>query len=91
MYKIMKDKLKLSDFDVRNWTSSRRGDIPGFEQFDGASVADFTYQDQAGEMTKYLFDDERHTAWQGNWPTYHIEVKSTAGAPETPLRARSNR
>ncbi len=88
MYKIMKDKLKLSEFDVHNWTSPRRGEIPGFELYDGVSVADFMYQDQAGEMTKYLFDDEQYTTWEGNWPTYHIEVKSTAGAPQTPFIMR---
>lgn len=88
MYKIMKDKLKLPGFDIHNWTSSRRGEIPGFEQFDGASVADFTYEDQAGEMTKYVFDDEQYAAWQGNWPTYHIEVKSTAGALKAPFIMR---
>ena len=90
MYKIMKDKLKLTGFDTNNWTSRRRGEIPGFEAFDGPSVADFTYRDQGGVLTKAVFDDERSTKWQGHWPTYHIEVKSTSSIPNTPFIMRKD-
>lgn len=87
----MKDKLRLPLFNESNWTSRRRGKIPGFERFVGKSRADFSYEDKKGVMTKYLFGHDRFAAWDGKWPTYHVDVKSTAGrTPGTPFLMRQN-
>ncbi|KAJ3554672.1 hypothetical protein NM688_g2984 [Phlebia brevispora] len=88
MYKVLKDKLRLPEFDVNNWASSRRGQVPGFEVFEGISVADFVYQDSEGSMTRYLFGDGRRHDWEGRWPAYHIEVKSTVGTLSVPFLMR---
>ena len=86
MYKILKDKLKLPRFDAENWTSHRRGNVPGFVAYEGPSLADLTYEDKDGVLTEHLYGNERRVAWSGKWPTYHIEVKSTAGALNMPFR-----
>ncbi|KAL1747603.1 hypothetical protein HDZ31DRAFT_72121 [Schizophyllum fasciatum] len=76
----------LSEFSVANWTSARRGHIPDYEPYEGDAVGDITYKDVAGELTRFLHPGEGKPDWEGAYPTYHILVKTTTGAHETPFK-----
>lgn len=68
----------LPNFGPENWTSQFRGVYPGLEHTaDG--MANFQYSDSDGAMTSWLYDDETKEAWNGDWPTYYLDVKSTSG------------
>lgn len=67
----------LDDFGPDNWTSELRHLVPGFTPFRAQAFADFTYLDSRGQLTRTWFGPEKAAAWQGSWPKYHIEVKST--------------
>jgi len=75
----------LDDFGPNNWTSELRHYIPGFAPFHGMAYADFTYDDTRGQLTREWFGPEKAAAWQGRWPRYHIEVKSTRGEENEPF------
>ncbi|KAI9442850.1 hypothetical protein BJY52DRAFT_1317510 [Lactarius psammicola] len=75
----------LDDFGPNNWTSELRHFIPGFAPFHGMAYADFTYDDTRGQLTREWFGPEKAAAWQGRWPRYHIEVKSTRGEENEPF------
>ena len=59
--------------------------MSGFDAFAENSDADFTYKDVSGVLTKEIFGDALYGAWHRQWPTYHIEVKSTAGMRDVPF------
>jgi hypothetical protein len=69
----------LPDFGSRNWTSEFRGKFPGLEPYEGGSLADFMYSDNQGVLSAILYDKETISTWEGNWPNYHLEVKTTSG------------
>lgn len=75
----------LDDFGPDNWTSELRNQVPGFTPFRAQAYADFTYLDSHGQLTRSWFGPEKTAAWQGRWPTYHIEVKSSRGGEEEPF------
>ncbi|KAH9955853.1 hypothetical protein BC827DRAFT_1235201 [Russula dissimulans] len=83
VYKIL--VRMLNDFGPDNWTSELRNQVPGFTPFQGQAYADFTYLDSCGQLTRAWFGPEKAAAWQGLWPTYHIEVKSSRGGEEEPF------
>jgi hypothetical protein len=83
VYKIL--VRKLHDFGPNNWTSELRCRVPGFVPFHGNAYADFTYDDARGQLTREWFGPEKAALWQGRWPRYHIEVKSTRGVDEEPF------
>ncbi|KAL5531018.1 hypothetical protein ACEPAG_3894 [Sanghuangporus baumii] len=74
-------------FGPRNWTSELRRLYPDFDAFEGSSLADFTYKDYEGILTAHLFKDDPDTVeqWNGVYPTYHIEVKSTSSGSREPF------
>lgn len=76
------------NFGPNNWTSEARGVIEGLIPFEGDSLGDFTYCDHDGSLTRiwYEGDPEALEAWAGKWPTYHMEVKSTAGTAQEPFQ-----
>ena len=49
------------------------------EPYESSSLADFMYSDRQGVLSTKLFDKETIATWKGEWPKYHIEVKSTSG------------
>lgn len=61
---VLKNKLHLPSFDKENWTSVHRGLVQGFEPYEGASDANFTYKDIEGILTKELFGDDIRASWQ---------------------------
>lgn len=75
----------LVDFGPNNWTSELRHCIPGFAPFHGMAYADFTYDDTRGQLTREWYGPEKAALWQGRWPRYHIEVKSTRGEESEPF------
>jgi hypothetical protein len=75
----------LDDFGPDNWTSELRHLVPGFAPFRSHAYADFTYIDSQGHLTQNWFGPEKAAAWQGRWPKYHIEVKSTSGDENEPF------
>jgi hypothetical protein len=77
----------LDDFGPNNWTSELRHCVPGFAPFRSTTTAyaDFTYDDTRGQLTRKWFGPEKATLWQGRWPRYHIEVKSTRGEESEPF------
>jgi hypothetical protein len=83
VYKLL--LRKLDDFGPDHWTSELRNCIPGFAPFQGQADADFTYPDRHGHLTREWFGPEKAAAWQGRWPRYHIEVKSTRGEESEPF------
>uniref|UniRef100_D8Q195 Protein NO VEIN C-terminal domain-containing protein n=1 Tax=Schizophyllum commune (strain H4-8 / FGSC 9210) TaxID=578458 RepID=D8Q195_SCHCM len=72
-------------FGAENWTSARRGHIPDFEPYEGDAVGNITYKDVQGELTRYLRGGQDVPTWANAYPTYHILVKTTTGAHETPF------
>ena len=70
---------RLPEFGPENWTSKFRGRFSGLEPYEGSSLADFMYSDRQGVLSTTLFDKETIATWEGKWPNYHIEVKSTSG------------
>ncbi|OCB85148.1 hypothetical protein A7U60_g7774 [Sanghuangporus baumii] len=74
-------------FGPQNWTSELRRLYPGFDAFEGSSLADFTYKDCEGILTGHLFKDDPDTVeqWNGVHPTYHIEVKATSSGSREPF------
>jgi hypothetical protein len=75
----------LPDFGPENWTSELRSYYPGLEPFTGSSPADFTYADCQGILTAKLFDDGTRANWNGRWPKYLLEVKSTSREEQEPF------
>lgn len=75
----------LPQFGAENWTSARRGHVPDFEPYEGNAVGNITYKDVEGELTRYLRGGQDVPAWAEAYPTYHILVKTTTGAHETPF------
>ena len=67
----------LPDFGPDNWTSELRSEIPGFNTYPPGSFGDFTYDDSKGALTELIYGAERKKAWNGLWPTYHLEVKAS--------------
>lgn len=55
------------------------------EPYIGPSLADFVYPDHQGVLTAIIYGEETKAAWTSAWPTYHLEVKSTAGAQSEPF------
>lgn len=84
----MLSDLLGDSFGPDNWTSEARGIVDGFTPFEGSSLGDFTYHDQDGILTRIWYDGDSAVleAWEGKWPTYHIEVKSTAGTAQDPFQ-----
>lgn len=37
------------------------------------------YPDSLGVLSAMLYDKETISTWEGNWPNYHLEVKTTSG------------
>jgi len=87
VYKVL--VRALSDFGPDNWTSELRHFVPGFAPFRGHAYADFTYMDSQGQLTRTWLGPEKAAAWQGRWPKYHIEVKSTRGNESEPFHMSS--
>jgi hypothetical protein len=88
--KVYKVLLRLlDDFGPDNWTSELRHFVPGFTPFRGKALADFTYLDREGQLTRAWFGAEKATAWHGRMPKYHIEVKSTRGEENEPFHMSS--
>ena len=87
VFALLSDLLGDS-FGPDNWTSEARGIVEGLTPFEGDSLGDFTYDDHDGSLTKtwYEGDPEALEAWAGRSPTYHIEVKSTAGTAQEPFQ-----
>ncbi|KAI0302873.1 hypothetical protein B0F90DRAFT_1667473 [Multifurca ochricompacta] len=82
----------LDDFGPDNWTSELRHHVPGFTPFRGQAYADFTYLDSQGQLTRAWFGPEKAAGvWQGRWPKYHIEVKSTRGEENEPFHGIEDR
>ncbi|KIM80121.1 hypothetical protein PILCRDRAFT_535904 [Piloderma croceum F 1598] len=77
VYSILSEQLP--EFGPENWTSEFRGRFPGLEPYEELSLADFIYSDCQGVLSIKLFDKETIATWKGEWPNYHIEVKSTSG------------
>jgi hypothetical protein len=69
---------QLPEFGPENWTSEFRGKFSGLEPYEGSSLADFKYSDRQGVLSTTLFDKETTATWEGKWPNYYIEVKSTS-------------
>ena len=69
---------RLPQFGESNWTSTLRRHFPGLSPFKGRSIADFCYDDAQGALTEFLFDANTRKKWKGRWPTYYLEVKTTA-------------
>ncbi|KIM82107.1 hypothetical protein PILCRDRAFT_88871 [Piloderma croceum F 1598] len=70
----------LPNFGPENWTSQFRVVYPGLElEYMADGMATFQYSDSDGAMTSWLYDDETKEAWNGDWPTYYLNVKSTSG------------
>lgn len=84
----MLSDLLGDSFGPDNWTSEARGIVDEFTPFEGSSLGDFTYHDQDGILTRIWYDGDSAVleAWEGKWPTYHIEVKSTAGTAQDPFQ-----
>ena len=80
----------LDDFGPDNWTSELRHSVPGFTPFRGQAFADFTYVDSQGQLTRTWLGPDKAAAWQGRWPKYHIEVKSTRGDETEPFHMSPN-
>ena len=76
----------LYDFGPDNWTSKIRNCTPGLVPFTASAEAAFTYMDTRGQLTRKWFGPEKVTAWQGRWPRYHIEVKTTHGEENEPFQ-----
>ncbi|KAJ6491690.1 hypothetical protein C8R47DRAFT_976213, partial [Mycena vitilis] len=76
-------RKNLPNFTVDNWTSELRGAVPGFPPYNSSSVADFRYLDSQGTLTSAAFGDTISQKWAGQWPLYHIEVKSTSDQEQT--------
>lgn len=55
------------------------------EPYAGPSLADFKYTDCQGVLTGWLYGNETKEAWEDNWPTFHLEVKSTSGGEGEPF------
>ncbi|EJD00234.1 uncharacterized protein FOMMEDRAFT_170214 [Fomitiporia mediterranea MF3/22] len=72
-------------FGPDNWTSELRGLNPGFDGFEGPSIADFRFEDQYGILTELLFKGEPEMFSEEWYPTYHIEVKSTSSGSHEPF------
>lgn len=79
----------LPNFSIDNWTSELRGEIPDFSPYTLSSVADFTYSDTEGALTSAVFGDATSERWAGQWPEYHIEVKSTSNQEQSPFHLSS--
>ncbi|KAH9838232.1 uncharacterized protein C8Q71DRAFT_906078 [Rhodofomes roseus] len=81
-------KLLGSSFGPDNWTSELRGQVPGFTHYEGGSLADFRCPDDDGILTGLWYGGEVKRRWQFEWPTFHIEVKSTSGSGEQPFHMK---
>ncbi|TFY59493.1 hypothetical protein EVJ58_g5748 [Rhodofomes roseus] len=81
-------KLLGPTFGPDNWTSELRGQVPGFTHYEGDSLADFRCPDDDGILTGLWHGGEVKRRWQSDWPTYHIEVKSTSGSSEEPFHMK---
>ncbi|KAJ3551056.1 hypothetical protein NM688_g4945 [Phlebia brevispora] len=82
-------KRNLPNFQGANWTSTLRTHA-GLDPFLGESVADFTYQDSLGTLTEMLFGSQQKRQWENSWPTYYLEVKSSAYAEDTAFHISSS-
>ncbi|KZP08811.1 hypothetical protein FIBSPDRAFT_900968 [Athelia psychrophila] len=76
---------KLPGFGPDNWTSELRIGVPGFDAYQSTSLSDITYADDQGILTDFVYGAEKKHEWNGRWPTYHLEVKSTTGVCEEPF------
>jgi hypothetical protein len=74
----------LPNFGPENWTSESRAKYPGLT-YTADGEAAFKYSDCNGAMTSLLYDEETKEAWNGSWPTYYLDVKSTSGRPGEPF------
>lgn len=72
-------------FGPDNWTSELRIEVPGFDAYQSASLSDITYADCKGILTDLVYGAEKKREWNGRWPIYHLEVKSTTGVCEEPF------
>lgn len=84
VYELLRHHLSncATPFTYENWTSSFRS-LAGFPAFVGDEVADFTYHDTDGTLTRHLFPSD-HEYFSGS-PRYFIEVKSTSGEQSNPF------
>lgn len=48
-------------------------------------MADFKYEDRGGVLTGRLYGEQTKKEWEGRWPIYHLEVKTTSGAAREPF------
>ncbi|TFY59488.1 hypothetical protein EVJ58_g5746 [Rhodofomes roseus] len=86
-YEVLR-KLLGPNFGPDNWTSELRGQVPGFTHYEGDSLADFRCPDDDGILTRLWYGGEVKQRWQSDWPTYHIEVKSTSRSSEEPFHMK---
>ena len=77
VYELLR-KLVGDDVNEENWTSSLRGENPGFKAYEGAARADFFAKDKRGLLTGLWLGDNFKTKWQDEWPVYYIEVKASS-------------
>ncbi|KAH8077516.1 hypothetical protein BXZ70DRAFT_962644 [Cristinia sonorae] len=70
-------RSNLPGFGVNNWTSILRGRIPEFEPFRGTGRAAFTYKDDQGKLTEFLYGSATREEWAPDWPTYYLDVKTS--------------
>ncbi|KAI0316837.1 hypothetical protein OF83DRAFT_1124692 [Amylostereum chailletii] len=73
IYQLFLKELGPDTFGIQNWTSNLRSLIPGFPAYNGDASADFTFADSTGTLTGMWYGEEMKQAWQGRWPTYHME------------------
>ncbi|KAL4248732.1 hypothetical protein ABKN59_007186 [Abortiporus biennis] len=83
-YEYLKS-AQLPGFNEDTWTNTLRGSIPGFQPFDDISRADITYDDVNGYLTEVIFGKDKKDQWDGFWPTYLLEVKTTVSSHDTPF------
>ncbi|KAH9928330.1 uncharacterized protein B0H18DRAFT_1000819 [Fomitopsis serialis] len=81
-------KLLGPSFGPDNWTSELRGQVPGFTYYEGNPLADFRCPDDNGVLTGRWYGEEVKKRWEPEWPTYHVEVKSTSRSREEPFHMK---
>ena len=76
----------LDDFGPDNWTSKVRNCTAGLAPFTASAEAAFTYCDTRALLTRQWFGPEKATAWNGRWPRFYIDVKTTRGEENEPFQ-----
>jgi len=84
-YAFVHLKANLPEFTVDCWTSELRGKVYKETPFSGEARASITYHDVRGKLTAALYGLRIKDAWGPEWPTYHMDVKTTTGGLERPV------